>query len=134
MPDVNSTSINLTGIYVTDNGFAAYKALTPIRAVTVEEAPEDLDEVLNGIAEVHISFASPADGRGFSTARCLRDRGYQGRVIAVGGLVCDQYRHARQSGFDGVLISQEQAAKMPERHWLEQANRVAVSYRAQIYA
>ena len=56
------------------------------------------------------------------------------RIFAVGALVCDQYRHARQSGCDGVLISVAQAQKMPEPHWLEQAGRVAVSYRARLYA
>lgn len=124
----------MTDIYVNDTGFTAYQALDPVIIVAVEEAPEALIERLVDSAEIHIPFASSADGRGFSLARCLRDLGYQGRVIAIGALVCDQYRHARQSGFDGVLISQEQAAKMPEQHWLEQSHRVATSYRSRIYA
>ena len=67
-------------------------------------------------------------------SRALRHLGYEGRIIAVGALVSDQYRHARQSGFDGVLITKAQAAKMPESHWLEQAQRVATTYSVRIYA
>jgi len=58
----------------------------------------------------------------------------EGQINAIGALVCDQYRHARQSGCDGVLITAEQAQKMPEPHWLEQARRVPISYRLRLYA
>ena len=130
-------------IVVTDDGFASYQdrvsyggANTGVGLYHLEAdaAPEDTKEAIFAAEEVHIPFASSADGRGFSLARRLRDFGYQGRVFAIGALVCDQYRHARQSGFDGVLLTAAQAQKMPEPFWLEQARRVPLTYRDQIYA
>ena len=130
-------------IIVTDDGFAPYQdRFSDGRAnegaglyhLEADTAPEDVIEAIFAAEEVHIPFASSADGRGFSLARRLRDFGYQGRVFAIGALVCDQYRHARQSGFDGVLLTTAQAHKMPEPFWLEQARRVPLTYRDQIYA
>jgi uncharacterized protein (DUF934 family) len=123
----------MADILVTDSGFAPYQSPASTSLLAIEEASEEqLARLLNG-PEVHIPFATAADGRGFSYARRLRELGYQGRIFAVGALVCDQYRHARQSGCDGVLISAAQAQKMPENHWLEQARRVTLSYRSQLY-
>ena len=124
----------MTDIYVTDAGFAPYKAAEAHITISVDAAPETMVEALRHSAEISIPFDSSADGRGFSLARALRNLGYEGRLSAVGELVCDQYRHARQSGFDGVVISQAQAQKMPEAHWREQAARVAKTYKARIYA
>ena len=124
----------MTDIIVTDTGFAPYQSCARVFLLSVEQAPEAQMAHLSDALEVHIPFASSADGRGFSSARRLRELGYEGRIIAVGALVCDQYRHARQSGCYGVLISAEQAQKMPEAHWLEQARRVPISYRSRLYA
>ena len=124
----------MADILVTDTGFTPYHSKAGAVLLSVEQAPEAQMAHLFDATQVHIPFASSADGRGFSIARRLRELGYEGRIIAVGALVCDQYRHARQSGCDGVLISAEQAQKMPEVHWLEQARRVPVSYRLRLYA
>ena len=124
----------MTDILVTDTGFAPYHRHERCVAIRVDDAPEAQIADLSQALDVHIPFATSADGRGFSFARRLRELGYQGRIIAVGALVCDQYRHARQSGCDGVLITADQAQKMPEHHWLEQARRVPVSYRKRLYA
>ena len=124
----------MTDIYITDTGFAPYVAAGSTITLSLEEAPESYYETLRTIDEVLIPFATSADGRGFSIARALRHLGYEGRIIAVGALVSDQYRHARQSGCDGVLITKAQAAKMPESHWLQQAQRVATTYSTRIYA
>lgn len=124
----------MTDILVTDTGFVPYHSTERCVMVSIDQAPEAQIARLSDALVVHIPFASSADGRGFSVARRLRELGYQGQIFAVGALVCDQYRHARQSGCDGVLITTEQARKMPEPHWLEQARRVPVSYRSQLYA
>ncbi len=64
----------------------------------------------------------------------LRLHGYGGYLRAEGNVLADQYRHARQCGFDEVAISPRLAARMPEHHWLEQVPRLAASYQAKIYA
>ena len=123
----------MTDILVTDTGFAAYQPASAPWLIPVDEAITDDVSALLATEIIHIPFASSADGRGFSTARQLRIMGYQGQIFAIGALVCDQYRHARQSGFDGVLLTPEQAQRMPELHWLEQAKRVKLSYKDRLY-
>lgn len=55
---------------------------------------------------VTIAFDSFADGRGFSLARRLREEHGPGlRLMAKGHVLPDQARHAFQSGFDAILIS-----------------------------
>ena len=53
---------------------------------------------------VTVRFAATQDGRGFSTARLLRAKGYDGTLVASGPLEPDQARHAFQCGFDAVVI------------------------------
>ena len=89
---------------------------------------------LGVLENIAIAFPSSADGRGYSLARLLRLRGYRGNLRAEGNVLADQYRHARQCGFDEVAISDKLAERMPEEHWLEQVPRLAASYQAKIYA
>lgn len=51
-----------------------------------------------------LEFPAFRDGRGFSLASVLRERGYQGRLVADGNLLPDQVRHLRRSGFDAVVL------------------------------
>ena len=67
---------------------------------------------------VVIQFASFADGRGFSLARRLREtHGASLRLIADGHLVPDQARHAFQSGFDAILISDNALTRHGKQAW-----------------
>ena len=49
---------------------------------------------------VAVEFPKFRDGRGFSTARELRERyGYQGEIRAVGHIIPDQYQFMMRTGF-----------------------------------
>ena len=130
----------MLSILVTDDGFHPWSLSTHRQAPLIiqgDDNPEDVD--LDRAINVHggiiiIEFPSSADGRGFSLAHHLRLQDFAGQIFAGGSLICDQYRHARQSGFDGVLLNDAQAKRMPESHWQEQAKRVGLSYRDRIYA
>ena len=100
------------------------------------ENDQQLDGVLpylRALTKISIAFPSSADGRGFSLARLLRLNGYSGKLRAEGSVLADQYRHARQCGFDEVAISPALAERMPEKYWLEQVPRLALSYQEKIY-
>ncbi len=71
---------------------------------------------------IRVDFPSFADGRGFTIARQLRLRGYQGRLRAKGHVLSDQYAMARRAGFDEVEISDELAARQPQEDWAFRAN------------
>ncbi|MCK0128994.1 DUF934 domain-containing protein [Erythrobacter sp. F6033] len=55
---------------------------------------------LDRLALVEVNFPSFADGRGYSSARILREAGYTGELRAVGDVLIDQLSHMRRCGFD----------------------------------
>ena len=93
----------------------------------------DLDQHLN--AEViRIDFPNSHDGRGFTIARQLRLKGYQGRLRAYGNVIADQYAMARRSGFDEVEIPDDLAARQPQDQWLARANWAEHDYQNRLRA
>jgi len=59
---------------------------------------------------IAIEFPKFADGRGFSTARLLRERyGFNGEIRAVGTYLPDQIYYLRRCGFDAFEVSDERA-------------------------
>ena len=66
-----------------------------------------LDEVETAAREAEVivlEFDAFRDGRGFSLASVLRERGFGGRLIADGRVLPDQARHLRRTGFDAVVV------------------------------
>ncbi len=55
---------------------------------------------LDRLALVEVNFPSFGDGRGYSSARILREAGYAGELRAVGDVGIDQLSHMRRCGFD----------------------------------
>lgn len=122
-------------VIVTDTGFAQDDWTGGFDGVNVLELASDAslnDVPLDGIELVRVQFPSFADGRGFTLARQLRLKGYEGRLRAFGHVLADQYAMARRSGFDEVEISDELAARQPEEQWLARADWKAHSYQARL--
>jgi uncharacterized protein (DUF934 family) len=59
-----------------------------------------LIEHLGRIALVEVNFPTFGDGRGYSSARVLREAGYTGELRAVGDVLVDQIGFMRRCGFD----------------------------------
>ncbi|UIJ44219.1 DUF934 domain-containing protein [Sphingomonas cannabina] len=67
------------------------------------EAGEDarlLIPHLDRLALVEIDFPRFRDGRGYSSARILREAGYKGEIRASGDVLVDQMLFMRRCGFD----------------------------------
>lgn len=63
--------------------------------------PHELEEYLDRVALIEVSFPKYTDGRGYSQAQLLRRRfGYQGELRAVGHVLRDQILYMNRSGFD----------------------------------
>ena len=56
------------------------------------------------IARFDVAFPGYRDGRGYSTARILREAGFEGRVRAVGDVLRDQLFHMLRCGFDEFVV------------------------------
>ena len=57
---------------------------------------------LDRLALIDISFPAFGDGRGYSSARILREAGYTGELRASGDVLIDQLSHMRRCGFDAL--------------------------------
>jgi uncharacterized protein (DUF934 family) len=66
-----------------------------------ETEPSEIAGELDAIAVIALEFAKFTDGRGYSTARLLRQRyGYKGEIRAVGYVLRDQLLYMSRCGFD----------------------------------
>ncbi len=70
-----------------------------VRIETGDDARE-LIPYLERLALVEIAFPTFRDGRGYSSARILREAGYTGELRAEGDVLLDQIAPMRRCGFD----------------------------------
>jgi phosphoadenosine phosphosulfate reductase len=69
------------------------------------ESVEDIADDLGRFALIALNFVKFSDGRGFSTARLLREKfGYAGELRAVGNVLSDQIPFMRRVGFDAFEV------------------------------
>jgi uncharacterized protein (DUF934 family) len=67
------------------------------------EAGDNVEQLiphLDRVRLVEIDFPKFRDGRGFSTARLLREAGYTGEIKATGDVLVDLVSFMRRCGFD----------------------------------
>jgi phosphoadenosine phosphosulfate reductase len=70
-----------------------------------DEAAESIADDLHYFQVIGVNFPKFADGRGFSTARLLRERlGYEGEVRALGDVLQDQLFYMKRCGFDSFAV------------------------------
>lgn len=55
---------------------------------------------LDRLTLVEVAFPTFRDGRGYSSARILREAGYAGTLRAVGDVLVDQVPYMQRCGFD----------------------------------
>jgi len=69
------------------------------------EGPEAIAADLKHFTLIAINFPKFADGRGFSSARLLRERyGYAGELRAIGDVLQDQLYFLKRCGFDAYAV------------------------------
>ena len=69
------------------------------------EGPEASAVDLDHFAVVAVNFPKFADGRGYSTARLLRERyGYRGEIRAIGDVLHDQLFFMQRCGIDAYAV------------------------------
>jgi uncharacterized protein (DUF934 family) len=129
--------INDTG-FVADDWTAGYCEPGAANDCRALDLPSDIhpEEVTltPALEMIRIDFPSAADGRGFTIARALRLRGYEGRLRARGHVIADQYAMARRAGFDEVEVKDEIAARQPQEQWIFRADWQAHDYQARLRA
>ena len=84
---------------VTVDAFLDQTNAAAVRIEPGDDARALLDH-LEQLRLVEVNFPSHTDGRGYSSARVLREAGYTGELRAVGDVLIDQLSHLRRCGFD----------------------------------
>ncbi len=75
------------------------------------EQPEAIADDLAHFTVIAINFPKFADGRGYSTARLLRERyGYRGELRAIGDVLRDQLFFMKRCGFDAYALRADKNA------------------------
>ncbi|MEM7211032.1 MAG: DUF934 domain-containing protein [Pseudomonadota bacterium] len=93
-----------------------------------DTAPDDLVRYFGRLGLISVDFPSFADGRGFSIAASLRDKGFSGRLRAEGPVIADQFGYLLSCGFDEVNVPDDVAIRQPVDQWLEQLENVSLAY------
>jgi uncharacterized protein (DUF934 family) len=96
--------INRTGDLIQSN-VNAVETLTLTVATEVETIVADLPRYKT----IEITFDAFTDGRGYSTAKLLRDRyGFTGELRAVGDVTIDQLFYLSRCGFNSFALRDDQ--------------------------
>ena len=70
-----------------------------------QEGPESIAGDIERFAVIAVNFPKFADGRGYSTARLLRERhGYTGELRAIGDVLQDLLYYMKRCGFDAYAV------------------------------
>ena len=91
---------------VTVDAFADQSNAQAVRIEPGDDTRELLPH-LQRLALVEVNFPAFGDGRGYSSARMLREAGYEGELRAVGDVLVDQLAYMRRCGFDAFEPDQQ---------------------------
>ncbi len=76
-----------------------------------DEGPEEIAEDIAGFSLIAVNFPKFADGRGYSTARLLRERyQYQGELRAMGDVLLDQLFYMKRCGFNSFALRPDRSS------------------------
>jgi uncharacterized protein (DUF934 family) len=89
---------------VTLDAFLGQSNATAVRVEPGDDA-RALLPYIDRLTLVEVAFPSFRDGRGYSTARILREAGYVGELRAEGDVLVDQILFMRRCGFDSFAPS-----------------------------
>lgn len=84
---------------VTVDAFSDQSNAAAVRLEPGDDA-RDLLPHLARLQLIEVNFPGFGDGRGYSSARILREAGYAGELRAVGEVLVDQIAAMRRCGFD----------------------------------
>jgi uncharacterized protein (DUF934 family) len=94
---------------LTQSTATAAQTLTLNADQAIEDFATDLATHFANYQLIEVTFANFTDGRGYSTAKLLRDRyGYRGEIRAVGDITVDQLFYLARCGFDSFFLRDDQ--------------------------
>lgn len=111
VPDAPVADAHETRAWVAAGADAAAPDAGEVLRLEPADDPAALAHRLGAVARVEVNFPSFTDGRGYSTARLLRERyGYGGELRAVGDVQRDHLFNLARCGFDAFLLRKDEDA------------------------
>ncbi len=105
VPAAGDVIVSLARFHAEKNELLARKGRLGVQLKS-DQTAEDVAADLPNLAVVAIEFPKFRDGRGFSTARLLRDRyGYKGEIRAFGHVIREQLFYMARCGFDAFELA-----------------------------
>lgn len=93
-----------------------------------DEPPAPLLDHLDKLSLIVIHFHAFMDGRGFSYARELREKGYTGELRAAGHFIRDQLTYMQRVGFNAFAMADDSQLEAA----LESLNQFTEFYQASV--
>ena len=120
---------------VTVDAFGDQSNAAAVRLEPGDEA-RDLLPHLDRLRLIEVNFPTFGDGRGYSSARILREAGYTGELRAVGEVLVDQIANMRRCGFDAFApeVPLDPADTEAAWHRYEEVYQPTTDGRAPIWA
>jgi uncharacterized protein (DUF934 family) len=91
---------------VTLDAFLDQSNATAVRLESDEDA-RALIPFLDRLKLIEVAFPKFRDGRGYSSARILREAGYSGELRAQGDVLVDQIGYLKRCGFDSFASEKD---------------------------
>lgn len=124
IPNEGAVIVSLQRLHADRERLRAFGLPLGVRLKSDEPAAAVADDVQN-LSLIAVEFPSFRDGRGYSTARLLRERyGYRGELRAVGDVLRDQFLFMRRCGFDAFEVASLKAAES----WSEAIREISIFY------
>ena len=110
LPDGRPVIVSLNRWQAERAALVGRNAPVGVRLDSHEPASTLADDVAQ-LGLIAIAFPTFRDGRGFSTARLLRERhGFRGELRAVGNVLRDQFLFMHRCGFDAYEVADDNEA------------------------
>lgn len=107
MPAEGAVFVSLTRWNAERAALSGRNARTGV-VIRAGDKVEDIAADLTRLASIAVDFPAFTDGRGFSSARKLREEyGYEGEIRAIGDVLLDQIPLMRRCGFDAYSVSND---------------------------
>lgn len=114
VPEEGDAIVSFSRLLLEDDTLKARKGRLGVR-VQGPDRVERLQPFLSQLSLIEVEFAAFRDGRGYSSARLLRERYlYKGELRAIGDVLHDQLFLMTRCGFDAFLTPKAGAAEYAE--------------------
>lgn len=128
LPNGRGVLVSVTRWQADRSSLIAHNGLVGVRLAS-DQSPELIADDLKYLAAVTLEFGTFSDGRGFSSARILRERyGYIGEIRATGHIIRDQYLFLHRCGVDTIEVANPD--DLPE--WEKAMQEISLFYQATV--